>query len=864
MKCRLLKYLFVIMFPFVLPAQMLEKKFIKNKWEFKRASDKKWLKAFVPGTVHTDLFYNKRIPDPFYADNEKELQWIENEDWEYQTTFLVSRSELLQSHIELKFDGLDTYAKVYVNDSLILIADNMFRSWKSDIKKYVHKGKNKLHVVFESAVNRGKAEAKKLAYTLPGDEKVFTRKAQYQYGWDWGPRFVTCGIWKNVTMLSWSDARILNVKYIQQSLSDTLAELEFVCEIQSDVDANAYLEIMKGNKIDYSGQIISKLKLKKGIHTYSVFYNVKNPQRWWSNGLGFPTLYNFEVSLSYDSRFLDRKRIDIGLRTIELIQDKDSIGKSFYFKLNGIPVFMKGANYIPQDNFLPRLQEEDYTTTIKNAVDANMNMLRVWGGGVYADDAFYTACDKNGILVWQDFMFACAMYPGDDHFIENVAEEVIGQVERLRTHPSIALWCGNNEVDEGWKNWGWQKQFNYSEIDSTEIVQNNSALFDNLINDLVRIHDGSRAYWPSSPSIGWGHKESLQEGDSHYWGVWWGMETFEMYEKKLGRFMSEYGFQGMPALNTLSRFGAFDSKIEQVGTKRTIDYDDEYILNRRHDIDSVNLNAHQKHPTGYKTITTYMERDYIVPNKINDYVYVSQLLQAKGMKIAIEAHRRAKPYCMGTLYWQLNDCWPVTSWSTVDYYNNWKASQYQVKRSYENVIISIEEQSDSCKVFVISDLKHQAEYDHLIAELFDFSGKLLWSNTQLVSIAANSSKVYFSFDKSILKKYNFKNVVLKCSIGQAEGHVSDVITLHYFDKPKNFKLLNPSIKISNLTDNSFVLRADVLAKDVCISIDGEYINLSDNYFDLLPNETKIIYFPANTKIKDLKKKIKIKSLVDTY
>ncbi len=852
MKCRLLKYLFVIIFPFVLPAQMLEKKFIKNKWEFKKASDKKWLKAVVPGTVHTDLFYNKLIPDPFYADNEKELQWIENEDWEYQTTFIVSKSELLQSHLELKFDGLDTYAKVYVNDSLILIADNMFRSWKSDIKKYVHKGKNKLHVVFESAVNRGKAEAKKLAYTLPGDEKVFTRKAQYQYGWDWGPRFVTCGIWKNVTMLSWSDARILNIKYIQQSLSDTLAELEFVCEIQSDLDANAYLEIMKENKIDYSGQIISKLKLKKGIHRYSVFYNVKNPQRWWSNGLGFPTLYNFEISLSYDSRFLDRKRIDIGLRTIELIQDKDSIGKSFYFKLNGVPVFMKGANYIPQDNFLPRVKKEKYETIIENAVDANMNMLRVWGGGVYADDAFYNACDKNGILVWQDFMFACAMYPGDDHFVNNVAQEVIYQIERLRNHPCVALWCGNNEVEEGWKNWGWQKQFNYSATDSTEIAQNNFALFDNLMNDLVTMHDGSRAYWPSSPSIGWGHKESLQQGDSHYWGVWWGMEPFENYEKKIGRFVSEYGFQGMPSLNTFYRFGAFDSKIVKHNSTDTIDSDI--------------INAHQKHPTGYKTINTYMERDYSVPKKIEDYIYVSQLLQSKGMKMAIEAHRRARPYCMGTLYWQMNDCWPVTSWSSVDYFNHWKASHYQAKRSYKEVIITIDQQEDSCFVYVVSDLLQGLKADLSIG-LYDFTGKVLWSEKLPIVIDANTSKKVYRFNKNNFVGIDFKKVFLKSSIIQSNNPILEVTAVHYFVKPKELVLYKPNFTVREDVcgkGQCFSITSDVLMKDVFITFNGQDVNLNDNYFDLLPGEKKIIYIPEQMKLNHLENKVIVKSLVDTY
>ncbi len=843
-------------------AQVVERSLTESSWKFRMKNDEKWLKATIPGTVHTDLLDNKKIPDPFYGNNEKQLQWIENEDWEYKTTFSISKKEILQSHIELQFDGLDTYAKVFVNDSLVLIADNMFRSWAVDVKKYIHKGKNKLNIVFESAVKKGKEEAKKLSYVLPGDEKVFTRKAQYQYGWDWGPRFVTCGIWKNVKLVCWNEAKILNVKYVQKILSDSLAKLEFVCKIKSDIEANAYLDIALGGE-GVSDQMTLKVALKKGVNEYTIPYTIKNPQLWWCNGLGFPTMYSFKIHLSYDSRFLDEKFVNIGLRTIELIQEKDSIGKSFYFKLNGVSVFMKGANYIPNDNFLPSVYAFDYQNTINDAVFANMNMLRVWGGGVYADDAFYEACNKNGILVWQDFMFACAMYPGDDHFVNNVAEEIVCQVERLRNHPCLALWCGNNEVDEGWKNWGWQKQYKYSEKDSTEIAQINFALFDNFIKDIVNIHDGSRAYWPSSPSIGWGHKKSLQEGDSHYWGVWWGMEPFENYEKKVGRFVSEYGFQGMPSLNTMYKLGAFGKKI-----KGRMLYEDEYKSDYySHVLDSVNIKNHQKHPTGYKTIRTYMERDYKIPYKFEDYIYVSQLLQAKGMKIAIEAHRRAKPYCMGTLYWQLNDCWPVTSWSSVDYNNVWKASQYEVKRSYENMILSIDENDTVCNVYLVSDeIKMKGGWVHL--QLFDFSGKLIWSDSLTVGVSNEFSEKIYTFNKKTLNGLDKSSVVLKVSYSTFYGKKNIAYTLHYFVKPKELKLLNPDVMFSQgegLFSPVFTIKSNVLMKDVFLSIEGESINLSDNYFDLLPNETKTIhlpYSPESFNIKNLDKKIKIKSLID--
>lgn len=864
MKSNVLIYLILFYLPLTGFAISIEKMPVERNlnianWQFRKKTDKRWLSAKVPGTVHTDLFANKKIPDPFYGNNEKQLQWIENEDWEYKTVFSISTNELVQSHIELQFDGLDTYAKVFVNDSLVLVADNMFRSWKVDVKKYVHIGKNKLNIVFESAVKKGKEEAKKLSYTLPGDEKVFTRKAQYQYGWDWGPRYVTCGIWKDVKLITWNELKVNGVRFIQDSIINETAytrfEFDFVSDFDGEVSLSNYFTIpVPGTSRGI--KCLERAMLKKGTNSVTLHCEIPKAILWWCNGMGMPYLYQMKLQLNKGDIVLYKEIKNIGIRTIELIQDKDSIGKSFYFKLNGIPVFMKGANYIPPDNFLPRVRKEQYQTIVKNAVDANMNMLRVWGGGVYADDAFYEACDKNGILVWQDFMFACAMYPGDDHFIENVAEEIIGQVERLRNHPCIALWCGNNEVDEGWKNWGWQKQYKYSVEDSTTIAHNNFALFDNFINDIVNIHDGSRAYWPSSPSIGWGHKESLQQGDSHYWGVWWGMEPFENYEKKVGRFVSEYGFQGMPSLSAFKKMGVNYNFIKN----------ENLILNQNWlpALDTSIINAHQKHPTGYKTINTYMERDYNVPKKFDDYIYVSQLLQAKGMKTAIEAHRRAKPYCMGTLYWQLNDCWPVTSWSSVDYNNNWKASHYQVKRSYEDVIISIDEKETYCDIYVVSD-KMEKLGGELDLELFDFNGKMLCSKSVFIDVDSNSSKMVYRLHSDSLEIIDKSTVFLKCKFIMKGRHVSEVSALHYFVKPKALKLLKSDIQYSeaNIWNRQcFSLKSDVLMKDVCISIDGESLNLSYNYFDLLPNETITIYLPPYTNIKNLDKKIKIKSLID--
>ena len=784
MKNKVLKLATFFLLPIVVLSQNTNRNLSSEKWNFKKTTDSNWLTAKVPGTIHNDLYANKVIPDPFFGTNEKQLQWIENENWEYQTTFSISETEIANQNVVLQFDGLDTFAEVFLNGNKILDADNMFRTWKVDVKSKLKLGQNKLRIVFSSAVKKGKEAAKNLPYVLPGEEKIFTRKAQYQFGWDWGPRFVTAGIWKKAQLHFWNTATISNVKYNQKKLTDEVAELEFIVSIESFKIGKFQLKI---------NDKTTTVQLQKGQNKIIFQYQIKNPKRWWTNGLGDAYLYPFEIDLFQNKISLAYSKLDIGLRTIELIQEKDAIGKSFYFKLNGVPVFMKGANYIPPDIFLPRANDSVYKSIIKNAVAANMNMLRVWGGGVYAADAFYDECDKNGILVWQDFMFACAMYPGDAAFLDNVKNEVIDNVIRLQNHACIALWCGNNENDEGWHNWGWQKQYNYSTVQEASIWNDYEKLFHELIPKTLDslLSPSENRYWPSSPSIGWGKKESLLQGDSHYWGDWWGMEPFEMYQKKVGRFMSEYGFQGMPNLETFKSF-----------------VNDEDL-----NLNSEAVKNHQKHPTGYQTIQTYMERDYKVPTSFEDYSYVSQLLQAEGMKTAIEAHRQAKPNSMGTLYWQFNDCWPVTSWSSVDYYGNWKAFHYQAKRSFENLLISVKEDEEVYKVYIIND-DLRAFDGELLLELFRFNGQKLWGIRDEISISKNSNEVYFEIPKSDFQKFSLREVVLSLSF---KSTTKEAKSSYYFVKPKELQFTKPNIQIKKLDEFTIEVTSDVLAKNVFLS-----------------------------------------------
>jgi beta-mannosidase len=821
---RLRKTLFLLL-PYFLLAQNAERSLNASSWQFKsqKQTDANWLSAQVPGNVHTDLYRNNRIPDPFLGANEKQLQWIENEDWNYKTTFSISSKELHYEHCIIEFDGLDTYAEVRCNGTPILSANNMFRTWKADLKPLLKLGQNTLEITFFSAVKKGKECAAQLPYTLPGDERVFTRKAQYQYGWDWGPRFVTAGIWKNVKLLFWNKQTITNITFAQKLLTKTKALLEFKATIQSTTEGSYVWNINDSQRV---------IKLHKGTNILKTSFEIQNPKLWWTNGLGDPYLYTFYHSIGTKKQVTEGRQITIGLRTIEWIQEPDAAGKQFYFKLNGIPVFMKGANYIPADSFLPRATDSIYQAIVDNAAAAHMNMLRVWGGGTYADDAFYEACDKKGILVWQDFMFACAMYPGDSEFIANVRAEVKDNVSHLQNHACIALWCGNNEIDEGWHNWGWQKQYHYTLTDSVKIWHDYTHLFNEVIPNTLDslVPKSENRYWASSPSIGWGRKESLTQGDSHYWGVWWGLEPFEMYEKKVGRFMSEYGFQGMPDWKTVQTFGS----------QEELNFESEAFKN------------HQKHPTGYKTINEYMAREFKVPASLEDYGYVSQLLQAEGIKTAIEAHRRAKPNCMGSLFWQLNDCWPVTSWSAVDYLGRWKAVMYRVKKSYEKVLVSVQEEQDRYDVYVVNDEIENKEGE-LVLNLFDFSGAKLWNAIVKRNVLENSSLVQYTIPKKVIEAYDIKKLVLQASFLSKNTPSSAIL---YFVKPKDLLLSKPIIQIKKIDQLTIEVTSDVLAKNVYLST-LEDTFFSENYFDVLPGQKVIV------KLSKPAERIKVKTLFDT-
>ena len=552
---------------------------LNSNWQFKQAGTDSWHPAKVPGLVHTDLRNNNLIPDPFYRDNENNLAWIDTVAWEYRVVFRAGERLLQKKNIELVFDGLDTYAGIYLNKIPVLETDNMFRQWTVEIKKYLIEGDNELTILFKPAKKIIDSLAQSaLPLVYPDHNRVYARKAQFQFGWDWGPKFISAGIWKK----AWIDAfDIVSSRTVIQQQKDKL---------------NA-----------------------------------------------------------------------VRLKNVQLIQQPDSAGTTFYFQKDGKPLYAMGANWIPANIFLPDVKKEDYRRLLQMAKDANMNMLRVWGGGIYESDEFYDICDELGIMVWQDFMFAGGMYPATSAFLKNVKQEVKYQVERLRHHPCIVLWCGNNEIDEAWHNWGWQQQFNLHGEDSAKIWNEYAALFKDSLPSWVNEFDGTRPYIASSPMHGWGRKQSITEGDSHYWGLWWGLQDWEVFTEKTGRFVSEYGMQSMGSTASINRY-----------TQKA----DQYLY-------SPVILSHQKATDGFKKINHYLIRYFIDSGRLTTlsldaYRYLTQCMQSYILKNAIAIHRQKSPYNMGTLLWQLNDCWPVTSWSIIDQQHQPKAAWYAVKQAYGN------------------------------------------------------------------------------------------------------------------------------------------------------------------------------------
>ena len=793
---------------------------LDDGWEFlyQRNGQQTWFSASVPGCIHTDLLEHGLIPDPFYGCNEHEVQWVGRQDWAYRKTFMVDEALLEARAIQLVFEGLDTYAAVRLNGQELFQSDNMFHPWEVDCLEHLRPGENLLEVLFSSAEERFIEDSIALGYPLPGGRWVFARKAAYHFGWDWGPTLITAGIHLPVYL------RVLHSHYPRdiQLFTTYLEEEEAGIRAELHIEA-AFAEEALVRVWDLSGSTVyaeESIGLLPATEQYVVDFVIRDPILWWTHDLGEPHLYELMVEIQTASGHVHREHIPYGLRTIEVVTETDTHGESFFFRLNGLPVFMKGANYIPQHSFITAVTDDDYRQLIDHALASNMNMLRVWGGGIYERDLFYGLCDRRGILVWQDFMFACAMYPGDDDFVESVRREAEYQVRRLRNHASLAMWCGNNEVDEGWHNWQWQRVHQIQAADSARIWSDYLRVFHDLLPGIVEAVDPGRHYLHTSPVHGWGHEESSREGPAHYWGVWWGMEPFEMYLEKVPRFMSEYGFQAMPAMSTIRQFQA-----EQEDS-----------------LFSDALRCHQKHPTGYETITEYMAREGLYPASLEEYLYMSQLVQARGVGMAIEAHRRDKPRCMGSLYWQLNDCWPVTSWSGIDVNGNWKALQYTVRQLYDDIMLSFLEQDGQIRLHVVSGLPedrrgflqwHLVDMDNNRFSLYENDLEVA-ANTSLEVITLSAEKLRVSHDLDAM----MLEAVFSTEDGRVYRNRKFLEGLGRLRLPES----QPEWHIRSGEDGFYIdLHSSAFTAFVHLYLAEHHAWFDDNFFHLLPGETKTVF-----------------------
>ncbi len=821
-----------------------------------------WHAATVPGSVHTDLFANKLIPDPYVGAPEAGLQWIGLADWEYEGRFDVDAATLQRKHVVLVFDGLDTFATVELNGRKILDADNYFRTWRAPVDGLLKARGNALRIVFRSPIRKllpqVLAMPNKIAGNYPspyGDEPKdamtgnFVRKPGYHYGWDWGPRYVTAGIWRPVRLESWNDTRIDDFVVQTKALGEKRADLGLTLSVVSDTAQRAKVEI---DVVDPDGKRLDTLRrdfeLKAGDNVVSLPASIDQPRRWWPVGYGEQARYRF-VARMVDARG-ETAKIErrTGLRTVELRRDKDADGgQGFAFIVNGVPVFAKGANAIPFDAFPARVARERLRRDLQAARDANMNMVRNWGGGYYESDDFFDLTDELGLLVWQDFMFGGGMPPGyDPAFRANVVAEARDNVRRLRHHPSIVLWNGNNEEETAWKDWGHRKKLMEADpVFAAKVWQGYVDLFGHDLRQVVAEEGLGVPYWSSSPSNDLDEKANdSKKGDKHYWDVWGGPAHPPVaYLDETPRFMSEFGLQAWPAQPTVDAFARRDEQA----------------------VDGPVIRAHQKFMAGEGNtrLMLYVEREYGKPRDFADFIYLSQAMQADGIELAALHHRASRPYTMGSLYWQLNDVWPGASWSSVDYYGRWKALHYHARRFFAPVAVAALRKDGETTVSLLND-RTRALKGELRLRVFDMDGKLLHEEKRTDEFPALSSKAVGKFvDADLLRGADPKRSVAVFELRVDGEPVSRGMV--YFDAAKSLALPEPGLqaKIDKAgTGYRVVVSTQKLARAVWLDFGDAEVQLSDNAFDLVPGEQVEITLRSEASLESLRRALRVRSLVD--
>ncbi len=816
----------------------MKKLSLTGAWEFHQAGTEEWLPAVVPGGVHTDLLALGRIPDPFVGDNEKRVMWVAEADWEYRRAFSAPADVLKEAQIFLVCDGLDTIAEVSLNGALLGKAENMFRQYRWDVKSLLKPKNNVIQIKFPSTVRFAQAlqaEHKMLGVSQAIEGGPQVRKAPCQFGWDWGPMLPPIGIWKDLRLEGYTAARIEEV-HLRQKHKGGKVTLSAQINLQrwGDSPVRVAMTITAPN-----GSVLQVSETVSG-ESLTLSEVINKPQLWWPNGYGSQPLYTVEITATDGKQVLDQALYRMGLRSIELRQQPDEWGESFTFVVNGVPVFAKGSDWIPADSFPTRLNRAWLEGLLKSAVASHQNMLRVWGGGFYEDETFYDLCDELGILVWQDGVFACSIYPmNDPAFLENVRVEMFENIRRIRHRASLALWCGNNEMEQGWESWAWDTQAN------APLKQAYEQFFHHILPEWVAKLDPDTPYWPSSPSSNTPFKDVNGEtrGDAHYWAVWHGRKPFTAYRTTYPRFMSEFGFQSLPPFPTIKTYA------------RPEDWN----------MTSYIMEHHQRNDSGNGLIIGQMTDTFRMPKDFPALVYLSMILQAEGIRYGVEHWRRNKHRVSGILYWQLNDCWPVASWASLDYFGRWKALHYAARRFYSPVMLSLFDEGQKIGVHVTSDIAEPVT-GMVKWQLLSLDGAVLQSGEAPVQVEPYQSKeiTAATFD---LSEEQRRKTVFACSLSRA-GKVVDT-KLAAFVPNKHLELAQPALKVDVQAENNqvvFTISARSLARFVELSLEGADVVFSDNYFDVPVGwpVTVTAPIPAGWSLDQVKQALRVVSLYNSF
>lgn len=782
------------------------KKSLTGSWLLKDTKGEYSLDATVPGTNYLDLMNAGIIEDPFYGENEKDVYWVAQRDWTYEKTFEVTADELKEEKITLICKQLDTIATLFINGEKIGEAENCHLAYEYDIRNYLKEGENTLGITFESPVNyvKERYEKEKTPANANGQNGIIRiRKPQCHFGWDWGPVLPVSGITGDIFIEFRSEGKINDMK-IRQFRNDDgsfTVTVKLEAELYDGEKAEISLVSPKGEELKAKGD--------------EAEFKVENPELWWTyelSGNRNQPLYTVKAVLKKGRKIVNSAERKIGLRTIELDRSADEYGATFKFILNGVPIFAKGANFIPGDSLPTRFTKDKIEYLLDTALYSNMNMLRVWGGGYYESDTFYDLCDEKGILVWQDFMFACQPYPFfDDDFLTNVKKEVEYNIRRLRNHPSLCIWSGNNEIEAMAMGW----------INFPKYIKWTEKFFYDILPSEVRKFDEDTPFIPGSP-CGTEHMKEVDGdnyGDTHLWAVWHGLQNMKYYRKRMTRFCSEFGFESLPDIKTIRTFA------------KESDYD----------IHSPVFMAHQKCNTGNDKMLYYIASRFRLPKKFEDLIYLSQVTQLECISDATEHWRRNKGRCNGSIYWQFNDCWGVCSWASMDYYGNYKALQYRAKHFFAPVSVSIEDINDKVNIYILND-KTEDKKLTLKCKIFDFESGIIQEKSRDFTVEAlKNEKVFTLYEKQLKAKYDLSRIGVKAELYENGELLSEKTYL--FKPEKDLNLKAPQMTLHTAVEDdeiAITVKSDIFARLVRVESSLSTLPLSENYFDLLPGESRTV------------------------